>query len=329
MIMKLRDNEMPAATDRLAIAGAKAEDQMAFYLKRAFEHDPDVTVFNDLRLANDRADDFAQIDHLILFPKGLIVIESKSVTSAVRVNKLGEWERQWDGYWKGFSSPVQQAKRQIEFLQVLLRQHKARLRDTKLFGTVKMGFGMFPMDYFIAISDGGTIKRDGDHLEVVKADQVADKIRETIKKRDISFLKWAVKSNDEEKWDYLNKEENIRLSLFLLSRHTTRVESPAQTFERTARPVPKIDTIPVSKTAQIKEEALTQLAPRCSHCHSARLQILYGFTYYFKCLDCTKNSKIDMQCSACSALARIRKQKREFFRECGCGKSELYYTNAE
>ncbi|MBU2873556.1 NERD domain-containing protein [Marinobacter salexigens] len=35
----------------------------------------------------------SQIDHFIMYKAGFIVVESKSIQGAVRVNSLGEWER--------------------------------------------------------------------------------------------------------------------------------------------------------------------------------------------------------------------------------------------
>ena len=60
-------------TDKRQLAGRKAEGQIAFYLKRAFEHG-----------------DAAQIDHLVFHRWGMILVESKSVTGTVRVNEHGE-----------------------------------------------------------------------------------------------------------------------------------------------------------------------------------------------------------------------------------------------
>ena len=76
------------STDKRQLAGRKAEEQMAFYLKRAFEHDDRVRVFNGLRF--EREGDAAQIDHLVFHRWGMILVESKSVTGTVRVNEHGE-----------------------------------------------------------------------------------------------------------------------------------------------------------------------------------------------------------------------------------------------
>jgi len=87
-------------------AGWNAEKQMAHYLDRAFKDRDDVHVFHDLRI--EEKGEVAQIDHLVLEPFGFHIIESKSVTSSVRVNSRDEWAREWDGGWKGMASPLLQ-----------------------------------------------------------------------------------------------------------------------------------------------------------------------------------------------------------------------------
>lgn len=48
MIVKQLDSFIPQ--DRFAKAGKEAEEQMSFYLRRAFADDKNIYVFNDLRL---------------------------------------------------------------------------------------------------------------------------------------------------------------------------------------------------------------------------------------------------------------------------------------
>ncbi|MFD1732160.1 nuclease-related domain-containing protein [Deinococcus malanensis] len=71
-------------------------------MRRAYGSDPDVHVFHNLRF--ERGQEAAQIDHLVLHRSGAIIVESKSVTSAVRINEREEWARQWNGRWAGMPS---------------------------------------------------------------------------------------------------------------------------------------------------------------------------------------------------------------------------------
>lgn len=40
----------------------------------------------------------------MLHRSGAVIIESKSVTSAVRINERSEWARAWNGRWSGMPS---------------------------------------------------------------------------------------------------------------------------------------------------------------------------------------------------------------------------------
>lgn len=82
-----------------AIAGQKQEQDVAFYLRRAFKDHPEVLVINDFRFTFN--DETAQIDHLIIYPYGFVLIESKSIKGHVDVNQQGEWTRSHGSKWFG------------------------------------------------------------------------------------------------------------------------------------------------------------------------------------------------------------------------------------
>jgi len=92
--MIVKELDRITSSDKRMQAGYKAEQQLAFYLRRAFANNAKIQVINGLRLR--RQGDVAQMDHLILHNHGLIIVESKSVTTRVRVNHHGEWSR-WSG----------------------------------------------------------------------------------------------------------------------------------------------------------------------------------------------------------------------------------------
>src|SRR6266571_4206830 len=103
MEMIVKELEPLAADDPLGKAGRRAEEQMAHYLRREFKDDANMRVFHGLRLERDG--DAAQIDHLILHRYGMIIVESKSVTTRIKTNELGEWTRWFNGGAKGMPSP--------------------------------------------------------------------------------------------------------------------------------------------------------------------------------------------------------------------------------
>ncbi|MBD1917331.1 MULTISPECIES: nuclease-related domain-containing protein [Cyanophyceae] len=157
-------------------AGHRAEEQMAFYLRRAFGEDPKIKVLNGLRL--ERWGEVAQIDHLLISTHGFILIESKSVTTQIRVNEQGEWSRQVGSVWQGMPSPLLQVERQAELLKALLNDHVDQFFRKVL--TLQFTFASVPFDGLVAISDIGVIQRPPGFAiqQVLKADQITKRIQE-------------------------------------------------------------------------------------------------------------------------------------------------------
>jgi len=343
--MIAKDHVAPATQDRFQRAGDEAERQMAFYLKRAFADDPGVHVFHNLRLEADG--DAAQIDHLILHRSGAIIIESKSVTSSVRINERDEWTREWNGRWTGMPSPVLQAKRQADFLRKVLRARREELMSKAIFGLVQRGFGMFVFDVVVAISDQGVIQCRGQLSDVRKADQVVDRVRELIREQ-AGLASLTSKDPRSKEWGMtLRPEEFTRTSAFLRASHRDRtaavqpVSLPSGLEQKTSgrhQPAERQETgtaylavgpVSAPKTAVHTRPAVATSGFSCQKCHGTRLEITYGkYGYYFKCLDCEENTRIEVKCEQCQGKARTRKERQKFFAECApCGTSRLYFIN--
>ena len=182
---------------------------MAHYLHRGFKDDPDVYVLHGLRIEDpdqpeqDGSTGVCQIDHLIVHRWGMFIVESKSVKEEVQVRPDGsggdEWSRVYGNKKTGIPSPIQQARRQSEFLRAFLQRHRKELVGRMpiglrtiikaMSGTDQRGFMRAPMQLVIAVSDGGRITRLGGWKEprkpfrvfVAKADSVPDKIAQELK----------------------------------------------------------------------------------------------------------------------------------------------------
>lgn len=309
--MIIKEVEETYTTDKYMQSGLIAERQMAFYLKRAFGDDPNTLVLNGVRIS--QREDAAQIDHLLLHEFGMIIVESKSVTTEVTINDHGEWIRSFNGVKKGMPSPVLQAKRQGEFLKNYLQPHADTLLK-KLLG-VQMKFDKMPIDIVVAISDTGIIHRPQKRLDeleyVCKADRAIEKIYEIIdvyRKKD-SALSLSLGPY------YLGKTSREKVSKFLIENH-----SPT-----------KCSTTPISPPEKNELPSKSELKGTCKHCNSANIDILYGrYGYYFKCSDCQKNTAIRENCQVCSKQMRLRKDKEQFFIECReCSSSALYHVNKQ
>lgn len=343
--MIVKEHQVPPTNDKFQRAGDDAERQMAFYLRRAYGSDPDVHVFHNLRF--EKSEDAAQIDHLILHRSGAVIVESKSVTSAVRINEREEWARQWNGRWTGMPSPVLQARRQADFLRSLLDAHREELLGKFLFGFKQKSFRAFVIDVVVAISDQGVVQHEGKLLDVRKADQVPDRVRELIADHVQLAQLWSKDSRANTWGVTITPEEFARVSAFLKARDTPRSQhgnpvvpapslpSPTQAAPtgRHAAPAPEIlpvkavsvDTQPRSTAVPAAERS----AVTCRHCQGTGVEVAYGkYGYYVKCLQCEGNTRIQLTCPTCQAKAKIRKAGAEFFAECAeCQTSSLYHRN--
>ncbi|MBD2096890.1 NERD domain-containing protein [Trichocoleus sp. FACHB-591] len=332
--MIVKELDAFVSQNKFAKAGRIAEEQMAFYLRRAFSDEQKLYVFNDLRL--EQGDDAAQIDHLILHRHGVVIIESKSVSKQVEVNQHGEWIRWFNGTPQGMPSPIQQARRQADFLKKYLNDHADRLRG-KILG-LQTYFGGMGLDVLVAISDSGMIKRsEGMSLEEIsKADQVVERVQAIVEKYRKANSLFSLNLKDAGYW--FNDEELSKVADFLVQHHRPLgqpisepplVETPKLKISQLASPTQAATSIPKLRLSPQPKEVVASQAQSCQHCHSSSLSVEYGkYGYYLKCSECSGNNSIKAVCPACNAKAKIRKCGKQFFAECAsCETSTLFHTN--
>ena len=290
--------------DKFAQFGRAAEEQMAFYLKRHFGNDPDVLVLNGIRLEAD--DDAAQVDHLVIHSYGLAIVESKSVHGKIQIKDDGQWIRWFNGNQsKGMASPLHQARLQSKFFRALLGKAS---RNNAL-------IDQLPIDILVAISDEGVIvwPKSGAITGVCKADQVADKIIESRQDRETASAAPILSAVNREK-----------IAAFLVAANRP-LSKPAVTLPEPEAPKPQLREISAYDSLMPRKPAS---GSACKHCGSTALEIRYAHSYFFYCAQCEKNTAIKVACPTCGDAMKLRKQKQEFFAECGkCSSSRLYYTN--
>lgn len=311
--------------DKFEQAGDAAEEQMAFYLRRAFGDVSDVFVFNDLRLVEEV--DAAQIDHLVVHCFGMFIVESKSISGEVTVDHRDEWTRTWAGRREGMKSPIQQAKLQADFLRKRLNEHKEQLRDKRIFGKAQPSFRSCPIKVIAAISDNGIINRIGgaDPSELCKADHVVERIRGEIERHRKAAKLLSRPDGDYGVWE-LTPNEMGKVVTFLLNRHVPLNISRDRTI---ASPVTAVKTTPLPPKTKPAETPLEQAV--CKGCNGIDLHVASGpHSYYFKCNACDKNTPIDFACRSCGKKAKIRKQGPNFVRVCeACTSEQLFWINSE
>ena len=337
-------------------AGAEAERQMAHYLHRAFKRDPEVHVLHGLRLEDreqpeqDGSPGVCQIDHLIVHRWGMFIVESKSVTQEVRVRPDGsggdEWSRVYRDEETGMASPIQQARRQSEFLRTILDRHAEELVGgfpigmrtlaKVVHGADQRGFRHVPIQPVIAISDTGRIRRlDGwkeptkpYRVFVAKADLVPEKIARELERHRKGANPLNVKPTGKYGLWSMEAQEAAGVAAFLAARHVDRsgaspVRSSRTTPARSRRP---------SGVASTRVKSTAEAA--CKHCGAEDLTAKWWKSgYYWRCGKCGKSTRMPEVCSACGTEGRrgdgvrIRKEGPNYFRDCeACGTSERIWT---
>ncbi|MCF6206934.1 MAG: NERD domain-containing protein [Sulfurovum sp.] len=319
MILKQRD-EKPAS-NKYEKAGERAEEQMVYYLQRAFRDDKDIVVLNDIRI-EDAEGEVAQMDHLIVHEFGFIIVESKSVTTEITINEEGEWIRHFNGK-KGMRSPIKQAQMQAEILKKVLESNKDKLFKKNFVNKMlKISFENYPFDVLIAISDTGIINRPKkfDTSMVLKADLICDRIRDIIRdyrKKSKSLLPIDIPAS-------FYHTTILVIGEFLKSKHMPvrvsvgasedKIEEPHKTY---------------GKKFQNKEKKAQTDIFTCRSCHSKNLQIVWGkYGYYFKCQECDGNTPIKLVCKNKDCQVKLKKDKNEFYQVCEtCNTRKLFYVN--
>ncbi len=312
--------------DPLQRAGRKAEQQLAFYLRRDFAKYSDVVVFNGIRL--ERNGDAAQMDHLILHPCGFIIVESKSVTSRITFNAHGEWTRYNGNRRQGMPSPILQAQRQGDFLIEYFTSNNINIMKRTAFGNQAHVLGLMlagredaalrslleasrnpvkpdPVDVLVAISDSGSIGRPARGFDnVCKADQVPGHALSIIQAS-------ATRTTQKFTPDGIN-----RLTTFILDHH--RPLEPARSRH-------KEPETPDPLRSQVDDQPAGQHV--CRHCKGRKLWIQSDKDgYYFVCHQCSGRSPASLKCKECGHTGIIRQEGRLFYADCpSCRRSSIFY----
>jgi Zn finger protein HypA/HybF involved in hydrogenase expression len=315
-----------------ASVGQKQEQSVAFFLRRAFKDHPQVLVVNDFKFSFN--DETALIDHLIIYPYGFVLVESKSIKGHVKVNSQGEWTRSYNSQWAGMPSPIKQVELQQALLKELLKHHKTEILG-KLLGIKQKGFGGRCWDHLCVVSSDAVIDRKTMPREIsdklVKTEFLVDKLEEimNLKSKFLRFIHFSDTRPD------FNKLELDSVGQFIIAQH---IDSNQLTSEIV--PVPQ--AVQVIQAAQIQThaaqfEAQTQTAAittkaiekttvsaaiaalSCKHCgESTHYSPMYGkYDYYITCKQCSKNTPMKQACPQCkSKNTRVQKRQETYTLHC-------------
>lgn len=197
MILKELDPFLGASQDE--IAHRIAQDRMAYHLRRYFGKSEEVDVLNYLRVVSGTV--ATQVDHLLLHPFGLIVIERESLPDRVQIKDDGQWIR-----WRGdaaveIRSPITRAYLRALSLKAFLDKYVKQ----------KGFFDSIELDVLVAVPDIDRIlwPSMGYLPEVCKTDQVHERVNQRI----LQCRRAATSAG------VLTGPERCRLSDFLRSLH--------------------------------------------------------------------------------------------------------------
>jgi hypothetical protein len=300
--MVLKDKLLSTVASPRAIAGQQQEKDVAFYLRRAYKDNDQVFVINDFSFSynNERA----QIDHLIIYPYGFILIESKSIKGEVSINKNEEWSRTIGNKWAGMPSPIKQVELQQKLLKEYLHEYRGEILP-KLFGVKLQSFDFRCWHNICAVSSDSILNRDAMTKDIsnqiVKSEFVADKVKELMKLKGVVLHTLTLDTRPS-----FSANDLRAIGSFLLG-----LSDPKPVTQE----IPKIVDTPVkpASTAQLQ----------CKKC-SATEELIpkYGrYGYYVNCKKCDANTTMKMQCPQCqSKSTKVSKLKDVYTLSCEiCG----------
>ncbi|MDQ6953367.1 MAG: NERD domain-containing protein [Mariprofundaceae bacterium] len=293
MIIKERDPY--EAQNNLEKAGMKAEEKMAWYLKRAFSKSKDIDIFHDVRLQFDE-NDYLQMDHLVFHPYGFLLIESKSVSSEVRIDRHGHWERLWNKQWVVMPSPVRQVEVQADSFYQILKEKSVFLRTKVIFGLLQRNFDRCPFDTIVAISNLGRIRGHHDD-KVMKAEDVCDAVKQHI----LVYAKQR-KNNDKYMPTLFREEERKKMKSFLLHAHQPKYK---KTAKKSTKKIMGSIRVNKPKSSKLPPPSLPLI---CKKCHES-FEIRYKYSFYLYCPNCrTKPKTLQASCPQCQADVTLERQ---------------------
>lgn len=296
-----------AANSPTSVAGDKQERDVAFYLRREFKDHPSVFIFNDLKITHN--DENAQIDHLILYPYGFILIESKSITGEVKVNKHEEWTRSYRGNWQGMPSPIKQVELQQKLLKELLQENKASILKTIMFK--QQSFRWRCWDSVCAVSSNAIIDRDSMHKGVsdklVKSEFLVEKLNKmmNIKNSIVETLTFDTRPG-------FCSSDLESIKCFLLAHAPNVAHANNDTCPVAPKPVVEKELV---QTTSAKDAVAKSIKLACRKCGcDSKLEAMYGrYGYYVKCHMCQGNTPMKQPCISCGEqTAKVQKRGEKY-----------------
>ncbi len=168
MILKELDPFLGKSQDE--IAHRIGQDRMAYHLRRFFGKSEEVDVLNYLRVSSGSV--FTQVDHLLLHPYGMIIVERESLPDRVQINDDGQWIRWRANASVEVRSPITRAYLRALSLKAFLDKYVKQ----------KGFFDSIELDVLVSVPDTDKIQWPamGQLPEVCQTDQVHERVIQRI-----------------------------------------------------------------------------------------------------------------------------------------------------
>ncbi|MCJ8311514.1 MAG: NERD domain-containing protein [Saccharospirillaceae bacterium] len=336
------------------------EKSVEFFLQQEFKSQSDILVFNDLMLNFD--DNKCQIDHLIVYRYGFILIESTTITGEVRVNSLDEWLRNNNRQWSAIASPVKQIKLQQTILKELLAANASSILGKLIFDNLQLSFAKHSWDQLYSITHNTIIDRDGAtetvKSKMVKVDFIVDRCKKimslpiSILDSDSKFLDSRIsfkaselenlrkflievdlecrkmdKKSNSEKEKTLIKTATTSLTLKVIPKQQVESKSTVQKKPVKKEKIEDPKTTETTKTEKSEVKVDLDNIIVCKKCKKTdSLEGKWGkYGYYVFCSDCKCNTSMKINCPSCdSKNVKNRKEKNNYYVVClDCKKEAL------
>ncbi len=301
------------------VSGDRNEQNSAYYLDFSYKDSLNWALIHDLRI--EHRGRVAQIDHLLINRfLDVYVLESKNYYYGIKITEEGEF-LVWSGKgYQAIESPFEQNQRHIQALQ-------SSIADRNL-GPKRLGFAI-PISFrnVVLVSPTSNVLKPKaatfDLSPVIKADAFVSVVVKSMEKKSIIEAPKLVGSDTlrdfSEKLARLHRPGSIDYAAKFGISNTDTINIIQ---------VPTIVASPASPEYSSAAHESTDVVA-CRKCNSPKLEIMYGkFGYYFKCGVCDGNTPIKIACGTAGHNERIRKDGKNFFRECSdCGSSSVYFVN--
>lgn len=188
------------------IAGRIAQDRMAYHLRRFFGKSENIDVLNYLRVGSGTA--VAHVDHLVLHPFGLLIVERENLVDRVQIKDDGQWLRWRNDRSTEMRSPITRAYLRALSLKAFLDKN---VKQKGFFEGVEL-------DILVAVPDTNIIQWPtmGPLAEVCNADQVHERVNQRV----MQCRRVATGTG------LLTPSERRRLAEFLRSLHRPLAKAP-------------------------------------------------------------------------------------------------------